>query len=152
MNRTILGWLWIALVVSAAPPAWARATRPGSGAGVLAGQVSSSAGAPIPSVAIAVIAPNGQIRVAVSGEGGRFLVNSLPAGRYTVWAWSKGFALYQDSNLRIAPGHKSSLDILLRQDGSSGGPGDGPVLITAHSPASLPVDSVAGDTHWGPGF
>lgn len=121
-------------------------------AGALAGQVSSPAGAPMSSVAIAVIAPSGQVRVAVSGKGGRYLVGSLPAGRYTVWAWSKGFALYQDSNLRIAPGHKSSLDILLRQDGTGGGSGDEPVSVAARNPASQPILSLAANAPREPAF
>jgi hypothetical protein len=113
--------------VMAAP--MSQVPRPGA----LAGQVSSPAGAPISSVAIAVIAPNGQIKFALSGERGRFVVSPLPPGRYTVWAWSKGFTLYQGFNLRIAPGHQSSLDILLRQEPPGNQP-EGTALIAAGDP------------------
>lgn len=132
MKAAIAGSFLVALTLVAAPRIAAPPSQ-GARPGELAGQVSSPAGGPISSVAIAVIAPSGQIKFAVSGMGGRFVVSPLPPGRYRVWAWSKGFTLYE-ANLRIVPGRRRSLDILLRQERAAESPERAP-LIAKRDPA-----------------
>ena len=132
MRLTIAFRLSIVLGLLATRGIVASPTTAAARPGALAGQVASPAGTPISSVAIAVIAPNGQIKFALSGARGRFVVSPLPPGRYTIWAWSRGFALYQIRNLRIAPGHKSSLDILLRQEPADDLPGGAARIAARH--------------------
>lgn len=139
MKLAIVGWFCIAVTLFAARGIVAAPPSQGARAGELAGQVSGPAGAPISSVAIAVIAPRGQIKFALSGAGGRFIVSPLRPGRYRVWAWSRGFTLYE-ANLRIVPGRRQSLDILLRQEPVAQ-PTGGVPLIAKHEPPIPPSGS-----------
>jgi hypothetical protein len=70
-------------------------------------------GARIPGVVIALIAQDGKVRFTVSDRDGRYLVKDLPAGKYLVWAWTKGFALYERGSISVGRGRNIALDIRL---------------------------------------
>jgi hypothetical protein len=84
-----------------------------SAAASLSGEVRDLSGARISGVAIAVIAADGKVKFTVSDRVGRYLITDLQPGRYTVWAWSKGFALYENNSLLVRRGRDSTFDIPL---------------------------------------
>lgn len=102
-GRRAFGWL-------------ALATAPAvdqSAAASLSGEVRDYSGARVSGVAIAVIGADGRLKFTVSDHDGRYLGKDLLPGRYTAWAWSKGFALYENNRLLIRHGRHATLDIPL---------------------------------------
>jgi len=77
----------------------------------LSGEVRDDSGAWISGVAIAVIRADGRVTFVVSDPDGRYFVKGLLPGRYTVWAWSKGFSLYEGNSFSVRRGRDARLDI-----------------------------------------
>ncbi|MFQ5743620.1 MAG: TonB-dependent receptor domain-containing protein [Acidobacteriota bacterium] len=85
----------LACFVAAQPALAAGAGKgppaPPSSAGDLTGTVHDGSGLPLVGALIAVILPDGGRALTVSGARGRFVVEDLPAGVYTLMAQSLGF-------------------------------------------------------------
>lgn len=103
MQPMRLGYLILAFALALG--AWTGGAHgQGQTSGSIRGQVTSAAGAPVPSARVtAVNAETGLRRTAVAGEEGRFAILLLPPGTYQVEVQAIGFAPFvtQDVNVRI---------------------------------------------------
>jgi len=106
-----------------------------SAAASLRGEVKDYSGARIAGVAIAVIGADGRVKFTVSDPDGRYFVKDLLPGRYTVWAWSRGFALYEDSSLLVTPARDAALDIPLEVGNPKPGTSGRDLFRIAYDPA-----------------
>ncbi len=84
-----------------------------SDVGSLRGQVTDPSGAVILGATVTVTGTQGVVEVADTNEQGRYVINGLPAGTYTVRVSSKGFALYENTGVNITDGRAQTLDIHL---------------------------------------
>ncbi len=106
-----------------------------SAAAGLSGEVKDYSAAPIAGVAIAVIGTDGRVKFTLSDPDGRYFVKDLLPGRYAVWAWSKGFALYENSSLLVRLGRAATLDIPLEVGIQEPRVPGRDLFRTAHGPA-----------------
>jgi Carboxypeptidase regulatory-like domain len=77
----------------------------------LAGTVTDPSGASIPAAAVTVTGPQSTVRVAQTDTQGRYALEGLPSGTYTVRATAKGFALFERTGLELSAGATVRLDI-----------------------------------------
>src|SRR5256884_1120068 len=79
------------------------------------GMVTDSSGAPVPSSSVnAKNIETGAIRSATTDEAGRYLVLSLPVGKYELSVSKPGFQEAVRSGVRLVVGQEASVDITLQ--------------------------------------
>ena len=81
--------------------------------GVLQGQVTDPSSAAVAGAAVVVTTPAGEAVTATANRDGIFEVKGLAPGKYTVQVTAKGFAVYQQQDVAIAPGQVQRLNIPL---------------------------------------
>ena len=77
----------------------------------LAGVITDPSGASIPGAAVTVTGAAGSVKVAQADAQGRYTLDGLLPGLYTVRAMAKGFALFEKTGLDLSGGGASRLDI-----------------------------------------
>ena len=87
----------------------AMAQRTGS----LRGQVSDELGALVVGATVTVIAADGTQKTAVTNAEGTYNFSSLPSGPYKMRVVSPGFTSYEQTNLTIAAGPRTTHDVRL---------------------------------------
>ncbi len=80
---------------------------------ILKGLVSDPSGAPIPGASVTLSGPAGFVKVIGSDAEGRFTINGIPGGRYTIRVSSTGFTLFEQANFEIATGKQISINAKL---------------------------------------
>jgi hypothetical protein len=84
-----------------------------SGRGTVRGLVTDPSGATVPAATVTVTGAQGVVKVATTGEDGRYNIEGLPFGNYTIRAAAKGFRLYEKTDLVISDAQPQTLDIRL---------------------------------------
>jgi len=108
-KRIFGGGLALTLLLSmAAAPAWARQATT-----TLRGQVSDDFGGSIVGATVTAVNAAGVERTATTNGDGVFTITGLAPGKYTVRALAGGFALYEQQEVEVAAGGRSTLDIKL---------------------------------------
>src|SRR5688572_12627581 len=82
-----------------------------SSAGVLAGQVHTREGTPVPQLVLVLSGPGGP-RTAVTGAEGRFRVSDLAPGGYAVRLETPGFVLTPEPRVQVGDA-EARLDLIL---------------------------------------
>jgi hypothetical protein len=82
-----------------------------AGPAKIAGQVTDPSGASIPGANVVVTGPGGSVKAAVTDAQGRYSLEGLLPGSYTVRATAQGFALFEKTGLELASGGAARLDI-----------------------------------------
>ena len=100
---------WLMLLGAASSAAGQGVTR-------MHGRVTDVSGAGVPGAAVAVIQPDGWVRVAVTDADGWYTVNGLRAGRHVVWAHARGFAFYDNPRVRVRAASGRVLNIALADE------------------------------------
>jgi hypothetical protein len=111
----VLAILISATLIGRATPASAQSP---ASTGTLRGQVTDPSGAVVPNAAVAVLVSGGQVsgsqtHAATTNRGGNYEIGSLPAGRYTVTANAKGFAVFVQDDVDVAAGQVAQFNISL---------------------------------------
>lgn len=83
-------------------------------AGALRGQVTDQLGAVIVGVTITMRDANGAAATANTNGEGVYVFSNLSAGRYTLRASARGFAVYENAAVAITAGNRAMLDIQLK--------------------------------------
>jgi hypothetical protein len=84
-----------------------------SGSGAVRGLVTDPSGATVPGAAVSVKGARGVVKVVTTREDGKYVIDGLPPGNYTVRATAKGFREYEKTDLAIADAQQQTLDIRL---------------------------------------
>jgi len=84
-----------------------------SGNGTIRGQVTDPSGASVPGTTITVTGAQGLVKGARTGEDGKYNIEGLPFGNYTIRAAAKGFRLYEKTDLVISAAQPQTLNIPL---------------------------------------
>jgi Carboxypeptidase regulatory-like domain len=115
----------------------------------LSGAVRDRSGVTVAGAAVAVIRPDGRVRVAVTDAAGRYAVTGLEPGRYAVWAYTKGYGLYENSAVHVKGAAGQVLNIRLPDesnqktralhDMSSAADGPSDPFAWHKTPAKLPA-------------
>ena len=82
--------------------------------GSVRGTVVDPTGAVIPGAVVTVSGAGTRPKSATSDAAGNFAINALPAGTYAITGSAKGFARFQKTDVQIAPGKPSVLNIELQ--------------------------------------
>jgi len=77
----------------------------------LTGQVTDPSGASIPGAAVTLTSAQGAVKVAQTDAQGRYNLDGLLPGTYTVRATAQGFSLFEKTGLDLSGGGGSRLDI-----------------------------------------
>jgi hypothetical protein len=86
----------------------------GEGAGRLSGIVTDSSGATIAGATVLLVNRETQFsETLTTGKGGNFLVESLPAGTYTVNAWHKYFERSSLPDIKVTSGEAKEVSVKL---------------------------------------
>ncbi len=81
--------------------------------GTLRGQVTDPSGAVVTNAQVSVVGPGGQTSAAKTGQNGTYEIGGLEAGKYTVNAKARGFAVFSQNDVAVAAGQVQQLDIPL---------------------------------------
>ena len=108
--------------------------------GSIEGQVTDSAGAAVPGVAVKVTSPNLiSAQTATTDSSGRYKVLNLPPGRYAVTVEAdKGFAKFEKNDVEVNLSKTTSVEVQLQPAGAS-------ATVTVTDTAGAAVD-VSGNT------
>src|SRR6187399_1746985 len=81
----------------------------------LAGEVKDTTGAVLPGVTVEAASPalSGKVRTAITDGSGRYRLESLPTGSYTVTFSLSGFAPVKRENLMVSGSGVVTLDVAL---------------------------------------
>ncbi len=96
-------WAWVGHL---AAPAQQRT-------GAVTGVITDPTGAVIPNAQIVATHPDGTTRTVVSDAQGRYLMQELPAGKYSVEVTAEGFKGSRDVNVEVSAGRMLSRDMRL---------------------------------------
>ncbi|HLY18996.1 MAG TPA: carboxypeptidase regulatory-like domain-containing protein [Bryobacteraceae bacterium] len=77
----------------------------------LTGMVTDPSGASIPGATVTVTGAQGFVKAAQADAQGRYTVDGLLPGKYTVRAMSKGFALFEKTDVDLTSGGAAKIDI-----------------------------------------
>ncbi len=88
-----------------------------TGNGSLSGQVKDAAGAVIVGANVTVSGKSDFTRNAQTNSNGEFTFRNLPDGSYTVSAENEGFAVYENSDVKVTTGQSKTLEIMLDIEG-----------------------------------
>ncbi len=80
----------------------------------LRGRVTDQTGAVIPNATVTVSAADGKQTSATTDAAGAFVIDSLPAGTYTVAASAQGFAPFKKEGVTLSAGQTQSLNVPLQ--------------------------------------
>ena len=100
---------WVAVLILVVVPAVIAQQRAGS----LSGQVTDEFGGLVVGAAVTLTSPDGVKKTAVTSNEGAYLFNSLAAGQYTVKVVSPGFSDYENSEVEVKPGTRSTHQVKL---------------------------------------
>lgn len=93
---------------------WASASfAQGPTGSILKGVVTDPSGAAIPGASVTLSGGAGFIKVTGSDADGRFTVQGIPGGRYTIRVSSVGFTLFEQANFEIAMGKQITINAKL---------------------------------------
>jgi len=81
--------------------------------GTIRGQVTDPSGAALVGASVLVTTPAGETLTATTNRDGMYEVKGLAPGKYKVQALAKGFAVFEDDNVNVAPGQAEKLAITL---------------------------------------
>ena len=109
-----VGWLVAALGVLSVLLFSPRRLPAQSPSGTLRGQVSDPSGAGVPGASVEAVSPSGQTKSGVAKNDGSYEIQGLLPGKYTVRSQAKGFAVFEQQSVVIAPGQSQKLDIRLQ--------------------------------------
>lgn len=84
-----------------------------AGTGSIRGDVSDPSGAALVGATVLVTGPDGQTLSATTGRNGVYEVKGLAPGTYKVQALAKGFAVFEDDNVKVVAGQAEKLAITL---------------------------------------
>ncbi len=134
-SRIVIVTLWAVLAPSAA---WAQAT--------IAGEVRDSSGGVLPGVTIEAASPAliEKVRTAVTDGNGRFRIESLQPGAYTVTFSLPGFSTVMRENLTVSGSGVISVDAELRVGGVQETitvTGETPVVDVASTTRQITLDN-----------
>jgi hypothetical protein len=104
------------MLLSIAVFTFALATMPlyaQTNAGSLHGTVTDPSGAAVVGADVLLTGPDGAAQSTKTGKDGTYAFRNLAAGKYSLKAQSKGFALYQVDDLEIAAGQSAKADVAL---------------------------------------
>ena len=102
----------IVLTVFAALSSWSGDAR-AQGAGTIRGVVTDPSSAVVPNATV-IAAGNGVTRTAKSDGQGRYTLNNIPAGKYSVRADASGFVTFTQAEFDVSSGQVNALDIALQ--------------------------------------
>lgn len=108
MKRTMFDWPRLAMAAALLVPS-ALAAQDQTGGRIL-GRVMDTAGEPLSDVQVYV---EGTSLGSLSQANGRFLLLNVPAGNYTVAAQRIGYATKRETNIVVAAGQETVLDITM---------------------------------------
>lgn len=89
----------------------ANAQQPSGGS--VRGKVVDPAGALVSGASVTIVGANGAERTVVTNQEGAFAINNLAAGNYIVRASAQGFAPYENTEVGVAAGKTTPLEIAL---------------------------------------
>lgn len=81
--------------------------------GNVRGKAIDALGALVSGASITIINAAGAQQTTQTNRDGAFTINNLAAGKYTLRASAPGFAAYENSEVEVAPGRTTSLDVML---------------------------------------
>ena len=84
-----------------------------NGTGTIRGQVTDPSGAALVGASVLVTTPAGETLTATTNHDGTYEVKGLAPGKYKVQALAKGFAVFEDDDVNVAPGQAEKLAITL---------------------------------------
>ena len=84
-----------------------------TGTGTLHGQVTDPSGAVVAEASVTAKSATGHNYQALSNSKGIYEIKALPAGTYTVSAVSKGFSVFELTDVNVPSGEAQALDIQL---------------------------------------
>jgi hypothetical protein len=114
LSRLLLPWFTLVFAVGCLTPTFAHAQLASPDTlGTIAGTVVDPQGAVVPQAAIAVMRAGGKQVTAASDALGRYSVNGLLPGVYTVEVHSQGFRALRKEGVRVAAGAQVSLTLTL---------------------------------------
>lgn len=116
-----------------------QATVASAGVGSIRGLVLDTQGKPL--VGAMISALGSSVAFALSGRDGRFLLESLPPGAYTLRVHLDGYSPSQRQMVDVRPSVPAVVSVALRALGVSGSSGSGPTVLAA---SVLPLDGAAG--------
>lgn len=103
------------MILAVTVPAPLQAQGDSAGTASVAGIVRDQAGDPIQQATVAVKnEASGSVRSATTGADGRFTIDNLPAGVYSVDVAASGFSADTRTGLRLASGTTSTLPISMQ--------------------------------------
>ena len=85
-----------------------------SSTGVVRGQVSDPSGASVPGAQVSAVGSNGQVKNGTVRPDGSYRITALLPGVYTVKAAANGFSPFEQTNVQVAAGKATRLDIALK--------------------------------------
>ncbi|WP_031499098.1 carboxypeptidase-like regulatory domain-containing protein [Bryobacter aggregatus] len=80
---------------------------------ILRGIVTDPSGAAIPGASVTVSGEGGFIKLASTDADGKFVIQQIPGGKYTIRVSSAGFNLFEQANFEIAAGKQVSINAKL---------------------------------------
>ena len=84
-----------------------------SNTGTVRGQVTDPSGAVVPAIAVVVAGAEGPAQEVQTNEEGRYVLQNLAAGTYTVRVQLKGFADFQSDPVAVGAGQTQVIDVKL---------------------------------------
>src|SRR5579862_4057421 len=133
--RVVLAFVFAALFIGSAVPAWAQATSTAS----VSGQVTDPQGAAIVGATVQMVEPNTNSNLTTqSNDVGRYIFVNVPSGTYSMTFSKSGFTSYRVSNTVVTVGASVTVNAKLEV-----GQTTTTVEVTATAGAELQTTSAA---------